>query len=148
MSTYTQIYYHLVWSVKDRTPALTDAHREHLLRYITGILKHMDCHLYRINGTSDHLHIFTSLHPSVALADLIREIKIGSSKWMKGSGNFPIFTHWQDGYGAFTVSHSNRDAVIEYIKNQGEHHRKLTFADELQALLEKAGIPYNPRFLE
>ena len=148
MSTYTQIYYHLVWSVKGRIPALSATHRDHLCRYAAGILKNMDCHPYWINGTEDHVHLLTSLHPSVPLADLVREIKRGTAKWMKASGTFPLFEHWQDGYGGFTVSHTHRNAVQEYIKNQVEHHKKVDFMTELQALLAKAGIKYDVTYLE
>ncbi len=146
--SYTQIYYHLVWSTQNRVPALGDGHRDNLFRYMTGILKNLNCHLYRIGGIADHIHLLTSLNATLALADLIRELKIGSSKWVKSAGVFPVFEHWQEGCGAFTVSHTHRDAVIEYIKNQEAHHRKLTFAEELQSMLAKAGIQYESRFLQ
>lgn len=147
MSTYTQIYYHIVFSTKDRAPALAADKREALFRYIWGILKNQECHLYRINGVEDHLHILTNLHPTVCLADLVKDIKTSTSKWIKENGLFPAFTHWQDGYGAFTVSHDAKDAVIEYIKNQPEHHKKMSFHDELRGLLVKFGIEFDERYL-
>jgi putative transposase len=147
MSTYTQIYYHLVFLTKDRVPALLPDKRESLFRYTGGILKNKDCHLYRIGGVEDHVHILTSLHPTMALADLIREIKIGTSKWIKENAAFPNFTHWQDDYGAFAVSHNDRHDVIEYIKNQEEHHKRISFRDELRELLEKFGVSFDEKYL-
>jgi REP element-mobilizing transposase RayT len=147
MSTYTQIYYHVVFSTKDRQPTLKANRREDLFRYIWGILKNRESHLYRINGTEDHVHILTSLHPSVSLADLVKETKTGSSVWIKKEGIFRMFSHWQDGYAAFT--HSNREigSLIEYIKGQEEHHQRTTFSEELRKLLEEAGIEFDERYM-
>lgn len=147
MSTYTQIYYHIVFSTKERIPALTADHREELFRYTWGILKNKNCHLYRIGGVEDHIHILTDLHPTISLADLVREIKTSTNKWIKENSVFPKFTHWQDGYSAFTISHSDKDAVIEYIKNQEHHHRKLSFREELRELLKKYGIQFDEKYL-
>jgi len=147
MSTFTQIYYHIVFSTKDRVPALTADKRENLFRYTWGILKNKDCHLYRIGGVEDHIHVLTSLHSTVALADLVRDIKVSTSAWIKDNGVFSKFTHWQDGYGAFTVSHDDKDAVIEYIKGQPEHHKKVSFGDELRGLLVKFGVEFDEKYL-
>ena len=147
MATYTQIYYHLVFSTKERTPALTPDRREDLFRYIWGIIKNKNSHLYRINGVEDHVHILTSLHPTVALADLIKDIKVASSLWIKEEKAFPRFSHWQDGYGAFTHSSNEKDRLIEYIKGQEEHHKKVSFRDEFRRLLEEAGIEFDEKYL-
>lgn len=147
MSTFTQIYYHLVFSTQDRVPALTADNRDKLFRYTWGILKNKDCHLYRIGGVDDHVHILTTVHPTIALADLVRDIKTATSAWIKDEGVFPAFTHWQDGYGAFTVSHSDKDAVIEYIKAQEEHHKQISFKDELREFLVKHGVKFNEKYL-
>ena len=147
MSTFTQIYYHVVFSTKDRVPALTSDKRENLFRYTWGILKNKDCHLYRIGGVEDHIHILTSLHPTTALADLIKDIKVSTSTWINKENVFSQFTHWQDGYGAFTVSHSDKDAVIEYIKGQEEHHKKIPFKDELREFLIKHGVTFDEKYL-
>jgi hypothetical protein len=87
------------------------------------------------------------LHPTVALADLVKNIKLGSSSWIKGSGVFPRFRNRPDGYGAFTASWSERNNLIEYIKNQEEHHKKRTFLDEYRALLKEAGIEFEEKYL-
>ena len=147
MATYTQIYYYLVFSTKERTPALTPDRREDLFRYIWGIIKNKNSHLYRINGVEDHIHILTSLHPTVALADLIKDIKVASSQWIKEEKAFPRFSHWQDGYGAFTHSSNEKDRLIEYIKGQEEHHKKVSFRDEFRRLLEEAGIEFDEKYL-
>ena len=147
MSTYTQICYHIVFSTQERVPALTAERREDLFRYIWGILKNRDCHLYRINGTEDHVHILTSLHPTVNLAGLVKDVKTGSSLWIKENSVFRNFSHWQDGYGAFTHSKEQIDALIEYIKGQVEHHKRTTFAEEYRKLLVEAGIEFDERYI-
>ena len=123
MSTYTQILYHIVFATKNRDPVLMPERREELFRYIWGITKNLNCTLYRINGVEDHLHILVSLHPTVCLSDFVKTVKVASSTWIKEQNLFPQFTHWQDGYGAFTHSLKEKDALVNYIKNQQEHHR-------------------------
>jgi len=147
MSTFTQIYYHVVFSTKNRERALLANRRDDLFRYIWGILKNKDCHLYRISGVEDHLHILTEIHPTIALADLVKDIKISTSSWIKQNHVFPSFDHWQEGYGAFTVSHGDKDAVIEYIKRQEEHHKMVSFQDELREFLVKHGITFDEKYL-
>jgi len=147
MSTHTQICYHVVFSTKDRRPTLRANRRADLFRYIWGILKNRESHLYRINGAEDHVHILTSLHPSVSLADLIKDIKTGSSLWIKKESVFSMFSHWQDGYAAFTHSKHEIDGLIEYIKGQEEHHRRTTFVEEYRKLLEEAGIEFEERYM-
>ncbi|MCG3132703.1 MAG: hypothetical protein FLDDKLPJ_03569 [Phycisphaerae bacterium] len=87
------------------------------------------------------------MHPTVCLADLVKDIKTGSSKWIKENSVFPRFTHWQDGYAAFTHSIADKDRLIEYIKNQEEHHRVRPFMEELTRLIQEAGIEFDPKFL-
>ena len=147
MSTYTQICYHVVFSTKGREPVLKAPRREELFRYIGGILKNRQSHLLRINGVEDHLHILTSLHPTVSLADLVKDIKTGSAHWNKEKSVFPMFSHWQDGYAAFTHSPREIDGLIEYIKGQEEHHRRTTFGEEYRKLLVEAGIEFDERYL-
>ena len=147
MSTFRQIYYHLVFGTKHREPTLALACHEDLYRFIWGVVKNRQAHLYRINGTEDHIHIFTDLHPSLALADLVKEIKVASSNWMRESGLFPRFTYWQEGYGAFTCSVKERDAIIAYIKNQKEHHKKENFLDEYKRLLRENEVPFEEKYL-
>ena len=147
MGTYTQIIYHLVFSTKRRKRSLMKPGRDGLFRYMWGIVKNNRSHLYRINGIEDHVHLVTSLHPTVRLADFIKDLKTGSSKWIKEERLFPEFEHWQDGYAAFTHSIGEKNALIEYVKNQEEHHRIRSFTEELIRLLEEAGIEYDPKYL-
>ena len=147
MSTYTQITYHLVFASKNRTPVFHKNYRRELYVYIHGILKNRNCHTFRINGVEDHLHILISLHPSISLANLIKEIKTGSSAWMKSRKGFEAFEHWQEGYGAFTHNRDERTRLIEYIVKQEEHHVKISFEDELRKLVEEAGLEFDARYL-
>jgi len=104
MSSYRQLLYHLVFRTKNSTPSINQENAEQLCSYISGIIKNKNSHLYRVNGTEDHLHILTDLHPSVALADFMRELKASTSKWIKEKGIFFLFDGWAEGYGAFTCS--------------------------------------------
>ena len=147
MSTFTQIYYHIVFSTKGRERVLLAGKRDDLFRYTWGVLRNKNCHLYRIGGVEDHMHILTGLHPTVALASLVKDIKTSTSSWIKQNEVFPDFDHWQDGYGAFTVSHSDKDAAVEYIKGQEEHHQTISFKDELRGFLLKHGVEFDERYL-
>ena len=147
MSTYTQIIYQIVFSTKNRERTLTKTSRKELFKYIWGIMKNKKCHLYRINGVEDHLHIATHLHPTVSLASLVKDIKLASSDYIKENGLFKNFNGWQDGYGAFTYSIKDKDRLIEYIKNQEEHHKTKSFRDELIELLKEHEIEFDDKFL-
>jgi REP element-mobilizing transposase RayT len=138
--------YHLVFRTKDSLPTIKQDNVNQLYSYITGIIKNKNSHLYRINGDENHLHILTDLHPSIALADFMREIKVSSSIWMKSSDLFPAFTGWSDGYGSFTCSYIDLGRLIDYIKNQQEHHRKKTFEEEYRILLMESGVKIDERF--
>lgn len=148
MSTYTQILYHIVFATKNREPVLSKEHRDDLYKYIWGIIEKRDGHLYRIGGIEDHVHILCSLHPAVALADLVKEIKVASAKWIKTNHAFPGLTHWQGGYGAFTCSVNSKERIVEYIKNQEPHHAKETATDELKRLLTEAKLEYAQKYFE
>ena len=122
--------------------------RDQLYKYIWGILQNKRCHLYRINGVEDHLHIVTHLHPSVALAGLIKDIKIASSLFIKEQSLFPDFVSWQEGYGAFTYSIKEKDRLINYVKNQEEHHKKSSYKEEFIALLNEHGVAFDEKYLD
>jgi len=147
MSTYTQIIYHIVFGTKYRTPSLQINQRNMLFKYIWGILNNNKCHLYRINGMEDHLHILTHIHPTVALSSLIKDIKLASNSWIKQENLFPTFKGWQEGYGAFTHHFNDKNRLIDYIKNQEVHHRHISWPEELKALLEEHGIPFDEKYL-
>ncbi len=148
MSTYTQILYQIVFSTKHREQVLQGANKKELYKYIWGILKNKKCILYQIGGVADHIHIITHLHPSIALSDLVKDIKLASSKYIKEEKLFPNYNGWQDGYGAFTYSISAKDNLINYVKNQEEHHEKVSFKDELIFLLKEHGIEFEEKYLD
>ena len=147
MSTYTQILYQLVFSTKNRERTLTNPNRQKLFNYVSGILKNKNCHLYRINGVEDHLHIITDIHPAIALSSLIKDIKLATSEYIKEQHLFPNFDGWQDGYGAFTYSIKEKDRLIEYVKNQEEHHKRKSFKEEYMELLKEHGIEFDEKYL-
>jgi REP element-mobilizing transposase RayT len=130
-----------------RENTLASEHHDDLYRYIWGIVKKRNCVLYRINGTENHIHILSDLHPSISLADFIKEIKTASNTWMKNSGNFPHFTSWAEGYCALTYSLRDKDMVVNYIKRQKEHHATQSFEDEYRALLKEFSIEADERYI-
>jgi REP element-mobilizing transposase RayT len=147
MGTYRQIYYQIVFGTRNREKTIEEKHSELLYRYFWGVLNQHKCVVYAVNGIEDHVHIVCDLHPSVCLADLVKAIKVSSSIWLKEHGGFSNFIGWQEGYGAFTYSHREKDAVVEYVKRQKEHHRKFSFRDEYLELLKTHGIEFDERFL-
>jgi REP element-mobilizing transposase RayT len=148
MGTFTQTLYQIVFSTKYRKKTLSKDERPELFKSIWGILKNNKGHLYRINGIEDHIHIITSLHPSVSLANLVKDIKLGSTSFIKEKKIFPNFGGWQDGYSAFTYSIDSKDNLIKYVKNQEEHHKETTFKEELIKLLNEHGIEFDEKYLD
>lgn len=147
MSTYTQILYHFVFSTKYRQPTLVQSEKKRLFAYIHHLLTNKKCHLYRINGMEDHLHLLTHVHPMLAPSSLIKDIKLASSDFIKSERIFLGFNGWQDGYAAFTETIKDKERLIQYIKNQEEHHKKVSFIEEYKALLEEYEIEFDPKFL-
>ncbi len=147
MGAYKQIYYQIVFGTKNRKPTINKEYDKALYKYIWGIINNLQCKLYRINGIEDHIHIVSDLHSKVCLGDYNKEIKVASNLWMKESGMFPDFEGWQEGYGAFTYSVKEKDHVIEYVKNQKEHHQKESFFDEFKRLLIDNEIEFDEKYL-
>jgi putative transposase len=145
-NTFTQIYIQVIFAVKGRPNLLRRENKEELHKYITGIVRNNKQKLIRVNSVADHIHILIGLKPDIALSDLVRDIKANSSRfinenrWIKGKFN------WQEGFGAFSYSHSHLDRVIHYIDQQEEHHRKKTFKEEYLSLLEKFQVAYDSRY--
>ena len=146
-NTYTSLNYHIVFSTKNRELWLREDIRERLWPYLGGIARENGMKALEIGGVADHVHLLLSIPASMALSKAVQLIKGGSSHWMKET--FPKVTGfaWQDGYGAFTVSQSQLDAVREYIRNQEEHHRTKSFAEEYRAFLERHQVEFDERFL-
>ncbi len=146
MSTHRQIFYQIVFGTKERKATLETAHEDELYKYIWGIIKNKNCKLHRINGMADHIHIFSDLHPSISLSEYVKDIKVASNLWMKESGKFPAFAGWQEGYGAFTYSAKEKDIIINYVKNQKEHHKTESFYDEFRRLLIENEIEFDEKY--
>ena len=147
MATYHQLYYQIIFGTKYRKPTISQTHETELYKYIFGIITNKKCKLYRLNGIEDHIHIFSDIHPTICISDFVKDIKVASSKWMKETGKFPAFEGWQDGYGAFNYSTRGKDKLINYIKNQKEHHKTETFFDEFRRLLVENGIEFDEKYL-
>jgi len=146
-NTYTQIYLHIVFSVKGRENLIKKKWKEELYKYICGIVNGKEQKVYAIGGVGDHIHILVSIKPNIALSDLIRDIKANSSKWINEKGFVLGKFQWQEGFGAFSYAQSQLDAVIAYINNQEQHHLVKTFKDEYLELLQKFNVEYNDKYL-
>jgi putative transposase len=146
MSSYRQHLFHIVFRTKDSLSTIKQDNVIELYAYITGIIKHKKSHLYRINGVENHLHILTDINPSLAPIDFIRDIKVSTSLWIKQSDMFPSFRGWAEGYGSFTCSYKDLNRLIDYIKNQQVHHKKISFEDEYRTLLLEYGIKPDEKY--
>src|SRR5947199_4963373 len=138
---------HLVYSTKHRQPWLAPEHRPALFAYQAGIFREWESPALVIGGVEDHVHALFVLSKNLALKKIVEEVKKGSSKWMKSDGPRIAEFCWQAGYAAFSVSQSNVEAVSHYISTQEEHHRKMTFQDELRELLRRHGIEWDERYV-
>jgi putative transposase len=145
-NTYTQIYLHVVFAVSGRTCVITDTHREELQKYITGIVTRKGQKLIAIYCMPDHTHVLLGLKPNIAPADLIGDIKTGSTNHINKQRWLGCRFSWQEGYGAFSVSHSHVDRVATYILNQETHHRRRSFREEYVAFLERHHVSYDQRY--
>lgn len=144
-STFTNLNIHIIFSTKNRAPRIDSAFADRLYAYIGGITRNLDCPALAAGGIEDHIHLLISLHPSVALSDLVRDIKANSSKWLHEDVKTEF--EWQRGYAAFSVSESAVPDVRAYIANQREHHAKRMYQDELVAFLERHNIKYDRSYL-
>ena len=143
MASFTKLLYHCVFSTKDRRPTIGSTLRARLHDYMSGIVRNHDGRLIGIGGTEDHVHMQLHLPPTVCVSDAMRVIKTNSSRWANEKRLTSRPFGWQPGYAAFSVSESNRDAVIEYIAKQHAHHKKVDFKAEFVALLRRHGIAYD-----
>ena len=131
--TYSSLYVHFVFSTKDRQPTLRPDLRNRIWRYIGGIARKAETKAIEIGGTADHIHALVSMAPTMAPADIVKILKGNSSKWINQSLGLPCRFEWQEGYGAFSVSCSQIDRIVAYIRNQEQHHRKKSFQQEGKA---------------
>lgn len=145
--TYSQIYIHIVFAVKGRANLISGKWKDELYKYITGIVTNDGQKLIAINGMPDHIHILIGLKPTIALSDLIRDIKASSSKFINAQKWITGKFEWQHGFGAFSYSHSQLTSVINYIQNQEEHHKKRTFREEYLEFLKAYNVDFKEEFV-
>ncbi|HET6428965.1 MAG TPA: IS200/IS605 family transposase [Phycisphaerae bacterium] len=145
--SYMSLYYHIVFSTKERRSFLSDQLLPRVVKYIGGIIRQMDGQLLEGDGMPDHVHLAAIMHPTCSIADFLRTLKTNSTRWIHETFSDMATFAWQEGYAAFTVSPSALPAVKTYIRTQKEHHREISFVDELKALLDKHGIEYDERYL-
>ncbi len=139
--SFAQIYLHIVFSTKHRTPWLTDKPlRAELHRYVGGICHDQDAPALIVGGIEDHIHILCRFPRTLKAADLVREVKRGSSLWIKEKNKDLADFHWQDGYGVFSLSPSHVEALTAYISDQEAHHAAESYQDEFRRLLDKYGL--------
>ena len=145
--TYTQLYVHIVFSVKGRQALIPKHHKSELHKYITGIITNKGQKLIQINSMPDHIHILIGITPNVALSSLVKDIKVNSTRFINQKrwtlGQFS----WQEGFGAFSYSHSQISEVTTYIENQEVHHSRRNFQEEYLAILERFGVDYDVKYV-
>ena len=146
-NTYTQLYVHVVFSVKGRSNLISTKWKEDLYKYITGIITNEKQKLMIINGMPDHIHLLIGLGPDCKLSDLVRTIKANSSKWINESSFILEKFQWQKGFGAFSIGTSSVNTVINYIKTQEEHHHRKTFREEYIEFLTTYQIDYDINYI-
>lgn len=146
-NTFTQIYIHLVFAIQNRVSLIQPEWKDELFKYISGIIQNNAHKLIAINRMPDHLHIAIGYKPHQLIPDLLQDIKGNSSKWINEKKFIKGKFAWQAGYGAFSFSHSQLDAVVKYINNQMKHHKKQSFREEYIQLLMKYNIPFDEKYV-
>ncbi|HET6226886.1 MAG TPA: transposase [Bacteroidia bacterium] len=145
---YIQSIYQLVYATKYRQHTMVKPGRTKLFEFMRAFLVNRKCYVHQINGVEDHLHIIMHLHPTIALASLIKDLKLASTAFIKQNNLFPDFNGWQDSYAAFTYSVDSRFNLIRYVRNQEAHHRLTTSLEELTKLLSENEIEHDKQYLE
>ena len=146
-NTFTQLHIQFVFAVQGRMNLIPKAHKDEIHKYISGVVTERKCKMLAINSMPDHIHIFIGLHPTQNISDLVRDIKTNSSSFITGKKMVKGKFSWQEGYGAFSYSHSHINTVVKYILNQEEHHQIKSFKEEYLAFLQKFEIKYDEKYL-
>jgi len=146
-NTFSQIYIQVVFAVKGRECQIQHSWEEQLYKYITAIVQNNNQKMIAINGMPDHIHFLIGMKPACCLSDLVREVKKSSNAYIKENKLTPFKFQWQDGFGAFSYSHSSLDQVVQYIMNQKEHHIKKSFKQEYEEFLTKFNIEFKSEYL-
>jgi REP element-mobilizing transposase RayT len=145
--TFSQIYIQIVFAIKSRDALIRPDWESELYKYITGIVQNKGQKILAINGTSNHIHLLIGMKPTCCLSDLIREIKKSSNTFIKEKRFSGYNFQWQEGFGAFSYSHSALDKVVKYIHQQKEHHKKKTFREEYMDFLKKFNVEFKDEYL-
>jgi REP-associated tyrosine transposase len=145
--TFSNLLYHIVFSTKERVPLIREDLEERLYAYTGGIVRGEGGILLEIGGTADHVHLLAKFKTDVAVSTMLKKIKGKSSKWVNDLPDYADPFYWQEGYGIFSVSESAVERVRRYIRGQKEHHRRVSFKDELITLLRRQRIPFDERYL-
>ena len=145
--SYTKLLYHIILRTKYNQPTLALEHDTKLYGYILGIVKNKNCILYRINGMADHVHLLVSIHPSISVANFVRDIKSSTTKWLKTNKYFPSFKSFSEGYAALTYGMKEKETIINYIKNQRKHHATKSFEVEYRNFLAEMGLAVDERYV-
>ncbi len=146
-NTFTQIHIHIVYAVKHRDMLISPSWKVRLHKYTTGIIQNQGHKLLAINSMPDHVHVFIGMKPDANLSDLVRDIKRDSTNFVNQQIKVRRRFSWQEGFGAFSYSHSQIDSVVKYILNQEEHHRRQSFREEYEALLKEFAVEYDSRYV-
>ena len=144
---YTKLAYHIVFGTKRREKIITLQLQSRLYRYIGGIISNLKGIPVEINGMPEHIHILTYVHPTLAISDFLRIIKSNSSKWVNELSDYNYNFNWASKYGAFTVSESQIENIRKYIREQEQHHAKMSWEEEFVNLLREHGIEYDEKYL-
>ena len=147
--SYTSLLCHIVFRTKYSNETINEEHEDKLYRYMWGFIKNHKCVLYRINGLPDHIHILVQLHPSIAVSDFVKQLKNATNQWLKENREFfPDFESWGRKYFAMTYNYRDKDMIINYIKNQKEHHKAEKTSDEVRRLSNENNIQIDERYWE
>ncbi|WP_417611722.1 IS200/IS605 family transposase [Owenweeksia hongkongensis] len=146
-NTYTQIRIHIIFSTKNRNPLIPEAHREEVERYMTGIVGALNQKLLAIYCMPDHAHLLVGLNPDISVSELVQKLKANSSKFINQKEWMDYGFAWQKGFGAFSYAKSQTKQVVDYILNQKEHHKKMSFEEEYLGFLEKFDVDYDSKYV-
>ena len=147
--SYTRLFYHIIFRTKHGICAINEENEQILYRYIWGFVKEHDSVLYRINGMPDHIHLFVELHQTISIAEFVRKLKKATHLFLDENENlFPDFTEWSVGYCALSYGELEKSKIINYIKNQKQHHRTMDFKDEMETLFQNERIKFDLTYFE
>ncbi len=144
--SYTRLLYHIVFRTRNSKNSIPEQHEKELYTYIMGIINNKKSKLYRIGGMPNHIHLLVDIHPTIAVSDFMKELKEYSSKWLSSNPNFSDFEGWAVSFAGFTYGLNEKQTIIDYIMNQKEHHKKVSFEEEYRQFLIENGIDIDERY--